>query len=69
MLESCDARLDIDSYLAWYRQHGADFLAIHGEERLLHYTGWPVIGQVTNLDVLTKVKEADLLEFEWIQVV
>lgn len=63
-------RLDFDqeAYLAWYRKHGQDFLDKHGEEKLLHYTGWPTIGQVTNLDVLLQIKNAPVLECEYVKV-
>jgi hypothetical protein len=56
-------------YLSWFREHGIDFLAEFGESQLLHYTGWPVVGRVTNLDVLTDIKAAPLLELESVQVV
>lgn len=60
---------DEEQYLAWFRKHGANFIALHGEEKLLHYTGWPTIGHVTNLDVLTDIKNAPLLELEFVQVI
>jgi hypothetical protein len=60
---------DQELYLSWFRTHGADFVSQFGEQQLLHYTGWPVIGRVTNLDVLTAIKAAPLLELESVQVV
>lgn len=57
-----------DTYLNWFRTHGADFIAKHGEGKLLHYTGWPVVGRVTNLDVLLQIKHAPLLELESVVV-
>lgn len=59
---------DQDLYLSWFRTHGADFIAQFGEQQLLHYTGWPVIGHVTNLDILAAVKAAPLLELESVSV-
>ena len=69
MLEPCRINFDQEAYLAWYKTHGSDFLSQHGEEKLLHYTGWPTIGQVTNLAVLEEIKATPLLELESVQVV
>ena len=55
---------DPELYLSWFRTHGADFLSKFTEQQLLHYTGWPIIGRVTNLDILTQIKAAPLLELE-----
>ena len=60
---------DPELYLAWFRTHGADFLSKFTEQQLLHYTGWPIVGRVTNLDILTQIKAATLLELESVQVV
>lgn len=36
-------------YLAWFRQHAPGWLAQHGEETLIKFTGDPVIGRIRNL--------------------
>jgi hypothetical protein len=59
---------DQSLYLEWYCTHGADLLAQHGEEKLLRFTGWPIVGRVSNLDVLQQVKDAPLLELEEVVV-
>jgi hypothetical protein len=55
----------ISAYINWWKSHAPEFLASHGLEKLLHYTGQPVIGRVVNLDDLRTVVNSDsILELE-----
>ena len=56
------------TYLSWFHEHAPDFMAMHDDATLLRYTGWPIIGRVTNLDVLRAIKVAPLLELESVVV-
>jgi hypothetical protein len=67
MINSHQLNFNQDDYISWFRQHGADFLKEHGEEKLLQYTGFPIIGKVVNLEVLLQIKKADLLECEYVK--
>lgn len=50
--------------LSIFSKHAPDFVAYHGEEKIVSYIGEPIIGSVLNLDVLTQVKTAPVLELE-----
>jgi hypothetical protein len=55
--------------LDFFLKHDPGFVELHGTEKILHYTGYPVVGKVTNLDdlhVVLNIKELefDSLEFE-----
>lgn len=59
-----DLQFDQTHYLAWFREHGAEFLQQHTESTLLKYTGHPVVGRVINLDDLQRVVDCPKLFFE-----
>jgi len=59
--------INLDEYMAWWQNNAPEFVAYHGLDKILHYTGHPVIGQVTNLDALkTVVNSNDILELEYV---
>lgn len=51
-------------YLEWFRINGKEFLSIHSEEKLLKYTGHPVIGRVVNLNDLKSLIQQPVIEIE-----
>ena len=54
-----------NDYYNWWHTHGLDFVANHGWEKILDYTGHPIIGQVTNLNDLEQINESpDILELQ-----
>ena len=57
---------DQSQYLQWFRTHGKQFLEKHGEEKLLQFTGHPVVGRVVNLDTLHDIISAQELHFEYL---
>jgi hypothetical protein len=58
----------ISEYINWWTTNAPEFVSTHGLEKLLHYTGQPVIGRVENLDDLHRVVNSDLiLELEKVE--
>lgn len=51
-------------YLSWFLTHDPDFVAQHGTDKIMRYTGWPIVGRVINLDVLQSVVQDPVLELE-----
>lgn len=50
-----NADIDIDNYKNWWIKNAPEFVEKHGMEKILYYTGDPVIGKVNNLDLLDKL--------------
>jgi len=46
------------------KKNDNNFYHLHGPEKILRYTGYPVIGKVTNLDDLMYIVKQPILEFE-----
>jgi len=69
MLNSHTPAFDANDYLSWFRANGADFLAKFGEERTVHYAGWPIVGCVTNLDDLVTISRAPSVVVESVVVI
>ena len=57
----------ISMYEKWWRQQAPEFVEHHGWSQILRYTGWPVVGHVTNLDVLDQVRTGPVLILDSIQ--
>jgi hypothetical protein len=51
----------LSMYEKWWRQQVPEFVEHHGWSQILRYTGWPVVGRVTNLDVLDQVAVSPVL--------
>ena len=49
------------------KKNDDNFYHLHGPEKILRYTGYPVIGKVTNLDDLMYIVKQPILEFEKIE--
>ena len=50
------------------RDENPDFVKHHGEETILHYTGFPIIGHVQNLDTFRAVMQSkEILELDSIE--
>lgn len=57
--------IDIEVYTQWWNTHAPEFVAQHGLEKIMYYTGHPIIGQVTNTDDLAAVVASpDVLELQ-----
>ena len=59
-----------DKIIELFQLHDPDFVELHGVEKIKHYTGYPVIGRVINLNDLyaclkTHILELDSLTFEY----
>ena len=61
---------DLDWLIEQFRNNDPDFVARHGEHKIRHYTGYPIIGKVLNLDDLDRVKKRiHLLELEKLEFI
>ena len=60
--------LNLDKYKGWWTDECADFVAINGMEKIIKYTGFPIIGQVLNKDHLEKIVPDKELKFEGIEI-
>jgi hypothetical protein len=61
---------DLDWLIEQFRNSDPDFVARHGEHKIRHYTGYPIIGKVLNLDDLDRVKKSThLLELEKLEFI
>ena len=54
----------IQTYKKWWYSNAPEFVELHGWDKILRYTGWPVVGQVKNLSVLDQVRIAPRLTIE-----
>lgn len=56
-------------YQSWWKENCPDFVAFHGMDKIMRYTGYPKIGRIVNLDDLASIAddpallEIDHLEF------
>ncbi len=55
---------DMDQLLKEFQTHDPGFVKLHGIDKIIHYTGYPVIGKILNLDDLKIVALSPSLEFE-----
>ena len=53
-----------NDYKNWFQTKCADFVKKVGMDTILKYTGYPVVGKVTNLDTLQKIQNASELILE-----
>jgi hypothetical protein len=60
--------LNLHNYMQWFKKNAPDFVKEHGMEKILEFTGHPIIGNVVNLDVLAEVCKQPLLELESVTV-
>jgi hypothetical protein len=58
--------VDPQVVLESFKQHYSEFVDLHTPEKILSYTGYPVIGVVENLKDLHAVAAAPVLELEYI---
>lgn len=54
--------VDQDELMSAFKNHAPDFVAKHGIEKIQHYTGYPVIGHIGNIDLLLQLRSAPKLE-------
>ena len=55
-----------DNYIKWFQDVAPDFLAHHGNEKMLRNQGSPIIGYVTNNQLLLELKKQNSIEFEYL---
>jgi hypothetical protein len=52
---------EFDQLIEQFQKHDPEFVKQHGIEKIKHYIGHPVIGQVINVDNLLTIKNSSLL--------
>jgi hypothetical protein len=57
---------DIDSYEQWWRSKASDYVKKQGFDNIMKYTGFPVVGQVKNIEALLTATQEPVLEFSHI---
>ncbi len=62
------AKIDIDQYKEWWKNNCNDFVVKEGMEKILKYTGFPVIGKVNNIDYLNDIITEESLTLEDITI-
>jgi len=55
---------EFDKYKNWWFSNCIDFVNLHGYDKILRYTGFPVVGKVKNLDHLIEVLKTPMLELD-----
>ena len=53
-----------DDIIKLFKEHDPAFVELHGEEKIRHYTGYPKIGRVINVDDLSLCLQEPILVFE-----
>lgn len=57
---------DTDALISMFLEHDPAFVTKHGIETIISYIGYPVIGQINNLNDLQQVVNSSRLELDWI---
>ncbi len=55
-----------DEIVKLFKQHDPEFVKLHGEGKIRHYTGYPIVGRVLNLDDLKQTLTNDILILEYL---
>ena len=61
------AGYDQEDYISWWKTKCPDYYNIN-KDKLLHYTGWPVVGKVIDIDLLQSIMYEKELNIKNIQV-
>jgi hypothetical protein len=70
ILEKQNYNFSISEYMAWWKTNAPEFVKEKTIDRILHYTGHPVIGHVENLDDLQQVVSSQhFLEFQDMEII
>jgi len=64
LMDNPKLNFDLDTYKTWWQINAKEFVDQHGIDQILKYTGWAVIGRITNLDDLITCLKTPVLEFE-----
>ena len=55
-------------YKLWYSTHAKDWVQENSWDKVLRFTGWPVVGKVKNLDILQQIATSPVFEIEFVKV-
>jgi hypothetical protein len=56
--------VDLDKLILNFETYDPEFVKLHGREKIIHYTGHPIVGKITNLDDLHTVNQSTSLQLE-----
>ena len=56
--------VDLDKLISKFEMHDPEFVKIHGREKIIHYTGHPIVGKISNIDDLRTVNKSKFLQLE-----
>ena len=59
-----DTSIDLDKLISKFETHDPEFVKLHGREKIIHYTGYPIVGKISNLDDLYTVNLSKSLQLE-----
>jgi len=54
------------SYQQWWQNNAQEFINKYGMDKIMYYSGMPVVGQVRNLDALHQIINSPTLKFEYL---
>lgn len=55
IIDSSTPLIDTETYMQWWNTHAPEFVQHHGWDKIMYYTGHPIIGQVVNTNDLDKI--------------
>jgi hypothetical protein len=65
MINPSNPPIDTNAYSQWWNTYASEFVRQHGWDKIMYYTGYPVIGQVINTDDLANIATCpDVLELQ-----
>jgi hypothetical protein len=59
---------DLEFYKKWWQEKCPGFVEKQGMDNIIRYTGWPVIGKVTNIEYLKDLIKIKKLKFERLEI-
>lgn len=62
--EKAEYTFDQQHYLAWFNEHAPDFMQQHGTDKMLKFTGHPIVGSIINKSDLETLVAMPVIEFE-----
>jgi hypothetical protein len=70
VISTYEQKIDRLQVLDYFSTHAPEFVKLHSKEKIMHYTGYPCIGRVSNLDtfrqILTDPNEIKVNKLEFV---
>lgn len=65
VISTYNHEIDREEILKYFRHHATEFVEHHGQEKIMHYTGFPKIGHISNPeDFGNLLSSTDIIELE-----